>query len=152
MKRTCRILVCLIAAIMIVSALPFTVFAQDDTQIECGYVTDGLVSWYDASNHGTSDTVWEDLYGENDFTVLSDGTNGFTEDGYRLKDTYVYLPDAVTAALSSQSFTIEVSLGELIAGSGAYNHIIWSHGSTGSNSFTLFLRNKTSRQDAGKTL
>ena len=110
MKRTCRIMVCLMAAIMIVSALPFTVFAQDDTQIECGYVTDGLVSWYDASNHGTSDTVWEDLYGNNDITVVSDGTSGFTDGTYHLYNNSVALPQGIDSVVRGEAFTIEFSL------------------------------------------
>ena len=113
MERKHKILVCLMAAIMIVSALPFGVFAQDDAQIDCGYVTDGLVSWYDASNHGTSDAVWEDLVGHNDITVekgysySGNSTLAFNDKGLYLKDTGVWLPDALRDLMLGNAFTME---------------------------------------------
>ena len=114
MKRTCRILVCLIAAIMLVSALPLAIFAQDgEPESTVDYVTSGLVSWYDASNHGTSDTVWEDLYGNNDITVVSDGTSCFTDDAYHLYNNSVQLPAGIDSTIRGAAFTVEFSLGDV---------------------------------------
>lgn len=114
MKRMCKMLACLIAVIMLLNVTPIAVFGSLDAQSSDSYVTDGLVAWYDGVNHGTSDTVWEDLKGDNDFTVVSDGTSGFNGNGYYLKDAWCQLPDAVTETLKGDSFTMEFYMGEVV--------------------------------------
>ncbi|MBO5355807.1 MAG: hypothetical protein J6B09_07055 [Clostridia bacterium] len=142
MKRKCRILVCLIAAIMIVSALPLAVFAQDgEPESAVDYVTSGLVSRYDADDRGTTDGVWEDLVGTNDIEIVNKRTDGkgsvaFTDDGLKLSSTWCDLPEGINTLLRGTSFTMEFLMGDIVQG-----HTF--HGIIGASndSATLFIHN-----------
>ena len=142
MKSKCRILVCLIAAFMIVSALPLAVFAQDgEPESAVDYVTSGLVSRYDADDRGTTDGVWEDLVGTNDIEIVNKRTDGkgsvaFTDDGLKLSSTWCDLPEGINTLLRGTSFTMEFLMGDIVQG-----HTF--HGIIGASndSATLFIHN-----------
>ena len=67
--------------------LPCAVFVSGADEYEI--IKDGLVSWFDGTNntktgHNSDATVWEDLAGDNDVTVLKNTENYFNETAYHL--------------------------------------------------------------------
>ena len=142
MKCTRTILACLIAAIMVVSALPLAVFAQDgESESAVDYVTSGLVSRYDADDRGTTDGVWKDLVGTNDIEIVNKRTDGkgsvaFTDDGLKLSSTWCDLPEGINTVLRGTSFTMEFLMGDIVQGH-KYHGIIGASNDTA----TLFIHN-----------
>ena len=100
------------------------------------HVTDGLVSMYDGV-HNTKDgqnatsEVWEDLIGDNDMTVISNGTSGFNSSGYLLKNNRLTLPKALVGLLGGTEFTVELSVKDFATDSGVGDIISTSDGSFG---------------------
>ncbi len=90
-------------------------FAATNVEI----VRDGLVVWYDGTNNynGTQDmetAVWKDLTGNgNHLTLKLDDKNYWKENAFHIDSTPNYFPDGVLEVVNSETFTVEMVLGEL---------------------------------------
>lgn len=77
-----------------------------------GYVSDGLVAFYDAEGIKAGTTTWEDLKGNNDITdVPASDTCKFTGTAYLNTATKVMFPTAIKDMLLGDEWTTEIVLG-----------------------------------------
>lgn len=97
-------LIILLASVMII---PVSAAVPD------GYVSDGLVAFYDADGVAAGTTTWVDLSGNNnDITdVPATDTCKFTGSAYLNTATRVFFPTAVKDALLGDEWTTEMVLG-----------------------------------------
>lgn len=112
-----------VVALMIFSA--FSVAAAPT-----GYVTNGLVGLFQGNlNQGTSHnkqtTTWKDLSGKNNnFTVITDSQNYWTDNGYFVDSTKVHLPDVFVDLVNSNEFTTELVLNNFASLTTAWNPLL----------------------------
>ena len=105
-----------------------------------GYATAGLVAFYDGINntesgHDANSTVWEDLVGENDFTVTKSSASYFTDNGYLLNGERSVFPSAIKELVCSDEFSFEIALSDFKDVSGSsYSQIMGS----ANDNFSLF--------------
>lgn len=105
------------------------------------YVQDGLVSLYEGGDHGSNATVWQDNWGENPITGLTESdTNYFTEDGYHLCNAQYTLPMALLDVLKGEEYTVELSMGDIVPADPAVNNYIPFMSNLGTEMFALFLQ------------
>ncbi|HOA32621.1 MAG TPA: hypothetical protein PKM70_11945, partial [Clostridia bacterium] len=107
-----------------------------------GYVTDGLVGFFDGSNnqgnkHDKQSTTWKDLSGTgNDITVKLDDKCKWNDNGYFNDSTRIYLPQALTDLINSNEFTVEIVLNTFKSKGLHYNPIM----NCDNDMFSLFRR------------
>ena len=106
------------------------------------YVQSGLVSMYSGeknnrTGHDTDATVWQDLIGSNNVTVVKDADNYFTAEGYHLKASQNNFPSTIVDVINGREFTVELYIADLTQVSGmTFNTFL---NSTNDN-FALFRR------------
>lgn len=105
------------------------------------YVTAGLVALYSGTQntragHNIESTVWEDLVGGNDVTIIANDKNYFTENGLKLSAAQNYFPKAVVDTVNGDAFTVEIHMAELVSTANAYSTIMNST----NDAFALFRR------------
>lgn len=99
-----------------------------------GYVTDGLVAFYDGSDnlngsHDKQSTIWKDSSGNGNHIQnipVNNGINRWSDTAYHLDSSMVAFPDAIKEALEDDEFTIEVVLDNFDPKESNYNTIIVS--------------------------
>lgn len=131
-----RIISLILVTIMMMSAL--CVFSVN---AEAEIVKDGLVAWYDGKNntengHDPNSTVWYDLAGDNDVTVVKNSKSYFTEDAYHINSTQHNFPDKILQTVNGNQFTVELVLGEVKRTGSTYSTFI----NCKNDNFSLFLR------------
>ncbi len=95
-----------------------------------GYVTEGLVGFFDGSNnlgnkHDKESTTWKDLSGSgNDITVILNEKCKWNDNGYFNDSTKVYLPQSLTDLINSNEFTVEIVLDNFTAKGNDFNTIM----------------------------
>ena len=131
-----RIISLILVTIMMMSAL--CVFSVN---AEAEIVKDGLVAWYDGkknteNGHDPNSTVWYDLAGDNDVTVVKNSKSYFTEDAYHINSTQHNFPDKILQTVNGNQFTVELVLGEVKRTGSSYSTFI----NCKNDNFSLFLR------------
>jgi hypothetical protein len=107
-----------------------------------GYVTEGLVGFFDGSNnlgnkHDKESTTWKDLSGSgNDITVILNEKCKWNDNGYFNDSTKVYLPQSLTDLINSNEFTVEIVLNNFTAKGYEFNTIM----NCDNDNFSLFRR------------
>lgn len=107
-----------------------------------GYVTDGLVGFFDGSNNSGGSqkkdtTTWKDLSGKNhDITVILDDKCKWNDDGYFNDSTKVELPQELTDVINSEEFSVEIVLDDFTSKGLHYNPIM----NCDNDYFSLFRR------------
>ncbi len=107
-----------------------------------GYVTDGLVGFFDGSNnqgnkHDKQSTTWKDLSGSgNDITVILNDKCKWNDNGYFNDSTKVYLPQSLTDVINGKEFTVEIVLDNFTAKGTDFNTIM----NCDNDNFSLFRR------------
>ncbi len=110
--------------------------ADGKISISDRYVNDGLVTLYSGLYHGTDSAVWEDLVGENDFTVNIDENNYFTADGLRAEGVKHNLPTPIVDVVNGNAFTVELLFGEFESLGTTFNTFL----NSSNDKFALFRR------------
>ncbi len=100
------------------------------------YVADGLVSLYDGSYHGATDTVWEDLVSENDLTINVNDKNFFTESGLSAEGTKHNFPQGIVDVVNGEAFTVELYFSEFKSLGTDFNTFL----NSSNDNFALFRR------------
>ncbi len=113
-----------------------TATAEDASAVSHGYVTDGLVSLYDGANHGATDSLWEDLVGENDLTVNVNDKNFFTESGLSAEGTKHNFPQGIVDVVNGEEFTVELYFSEFKSLGTDFNTFL----NSSNDNFALFRR------------
>ncbi len=131
----------ILSAVVILPAAEEPAGATGDIGASHPYVADGLVALYDGQNHGTSDTVWEDLVGENDLTINQNDKNYFTDSGLAAEGTKHHFPSGIVDVVNGQEFTVELLFGEFISLGTDYNTFL----NSSNDNFALFRRNGTNQ-------
>ena len=146
MKKTfCMLLALLLALLPLASAggivLPA---AADGTPADspADAYAEGLAVLYSGTQNtragqNTDSTVWEDLVGGHDMTIVTDEKNRFTEEGLALDSAKQYFPDEVRDLVNGNAFTVEILLGAFTSIGGDFNTFMNSD----NDNFALFRRN-----------
>lgn len=107
-----------------------------------GYVTDGLVGFFDGDDNanGSQDkqsATWKDLSGKgNDITVTLNDNNFWKDNGYHLDSIEVPIPNALRDVINSNEFTVEVVLDNFESKGRDFNTIV----NCTNDMFSLFRR------------
>ena len=107
-----------------------------------GYVTDGLVAFYDGSDnlngsHNKQSTVWKDSSGKaNEVKVPLGDENKWTDNAFHLDSTKISFSDAIENLIKGDEFTFECVLDNFISIGSDFNTIIISE----NDNFHLFRR------------
>ena len=111
------------------------------TSVPTSYVTEGLVALYSGTQntregHDINASVWEDLIGGHDLTVVRNDKNFFTEEGLHLSAAQNYFPQAIVDTVNGDAFTVEIRMKDLTSTADAYSTIM----NSSNDNFALFRR------------
>ena len=148
----------LLAVVLLASAcLSGTVFvasAEDDEVAAAphAFIKSGLVAYYEGTQntrdgHDTDGTVWEDLVGGHDMTVVVDDNNYFTSEGYHLNSVENFFPETIVQTVNAESFTVELQIKDLVSLGADFNTIMNSR----NDNFALFRRNSVNELEFKQT-
>lgn len=96
---------------------------------------DGLVAWYEGSEH--TDTLWTDKKGDNDISITA---GSFENGALVLENQQVTLPSAVYDAVRGSEYTIELNLGAFATVYATSGYCTWLC-NNGSEQVSLFITN-----------
>jgi len=110
--------------------------------VEHDYVSEGLVAYYSGTQstrngHDKDSTVWQDLVGGHDMTIIKNADNYFSDTGLRAKGVKHNFPEAIVDTVNGQAFTIEILLGDFVSVGNEFNTFINGSG----DEIALFRRN-----------
>ena len=128
----------LLTAFTTCSLFSFSTFSEEETS-DC--VQDGLFAWYKGDRNtrdgqNTGSNTWHDLIGGHDLPVNRDGSNYFTDEGFRVNGQKHYFPDEVLNLVNESYFTIEIEFGDFDPYGQDYNVFM----NSSNDSFSLFRR------------
>ena len=134
MKRILAIMLSLLT-IAAVFVLPMNAAGQP-------VVTEGLVIHYDGSNNtgngqDKTATVWKDVTGNgHDFVLELDDYNKWGDNAFHADGAFYYLPEKAVEVINGQTWTVEITLGQIELLGSSYDTFLCST----NDHFSIFRR------------